>query len=91
MQIRHQRNLYKQNGRNAVFGFLVYRLMVPDFHSHPCPDASSKYSQQQKRGFRNALLGFLSLVFVNAVHDECNCIDGKEIVGEITIPQFGIK
>ena len=30
-------------------------------------------------------LGFLRLVFVNAVHDECNCIDSKEIVGEITI------
>lgn len=67
------------------FEFLVHRLMVPDFHSHPCPDASSKYSQQQKRGFRNAPLGFLRLVFVNAVHDEYNCIDGKEIVGEATV------
>ena len=28
MQIRHQRNLYQQNGRNAVFEFLVHRLMV---------------------------------------------------------------
>lgn len=30
-------------------------------------------------------LAFLRLVFVNAVHDECNCIDSKEIVGEITM------
>lgn len=65
--------------------FLWHRLMVPDFHSNPCPDASSKNSQQQKRGFGNAPLGFLRLVFVNAVHDECNCIDSKEIVGEITM------
>ena len=28
VQIRHQRKLYKQNSRNAVFEFLVYRLMV---------------------------------------------------------------
>ena len=26
VQIRHQRNLYYQNGRNAVFEFLVHRL-----------------------------------------------------------------
>ena len=84
-QICHQRNQYLQNGRNAVFEFLVHRLMMPDFHSHPCPGASSKYCQQQKRGFRNAPLGFLSLVYVNVVHDECNCIDGKEIVGEATV------
>ena len=49
------------------------------------PSMPPKYSQQQKRGFRNAPLGFLSFVFVNAVHDECNCIDGKEIVGKITM------
>ena len=85
VQIRHQRNLYYQNGRNAVFEFLVHRLMVPDFHSHPCPNASSNDSQQQKRGFGNTPLGFLGLVFVNALHGECNCIDGKEIVSEITI------
>ena len=30
-------------------------------------------------------LAFLGLVFVNAVHDECNCIDGKDIVGEATV------
>ena len=30
-------------------------------------------------------LGFLCLVFVNAVHDECNNIDGQEIVGEVTM------
>ena len=85
MQIRHQRNLYQQNSRNAVFEFIVHRLRVPDFHSHPCPDASSKHSQQQKRGFRNAPLGLLSLILVNALHDECNCIDDKEIVGEATV------
>ena len=85
VQIRHQRNLYQQNGRNTVFEFLVHRLMVPDFHSHPCPDASSKDSQQQKRGFRNAPFGFLCLVLINAVHDECNCIDAQEIVGEATV------
>ena len=28
---------------------------------------------------------FLRLIFVNAVHDECNCIDGKETVGEATV------
>ena len=28
VQIRHQRKLYKQNGRNAVFEFLVHHLMV---------------------------------------------------------------
>ena len=42
-------------------------------------------SQQQKRGFWNAPLGFLGLVFVNAIHDECNSVDGKEIVGEVTM------
>ena len=57
----HQRNLYQQNGRNAAFEFLAHRPAVPDFHSHPCPDASSKESQQQKRCFRNALLAFFAL------------------------------
>ena len=28
---------------------------------------------------------FLGLVFVNAVHDECNCIDAQKIVGEATV------
>ena len=44
VQIRHQHYLYKQNGRNAVFEFLVHRLMVSNSHTKPCPDASSKGS-----------------------------------------------
>jgi hypothetical protein len=54
----HQRNLYQHNGRNAAFEFLAHRPAVPDFHSHPCLDASSKESRQQKRCFKNALLAF---------------------------------
>ena len=46
------------------------------------PSMPPKYSQQQKRGFRNAPLGFLSLVFVNAVHDERDGVDGEEISGD---------
>ena len=63
----HQRNLYQQNGRNAAFEFLAHRLTVPDFHSYPCPDASSKESRQQKRCSRNAPLSFLRPTFINAV------------------------
>lgn len=82
MQIHHCCNLYQQNSRNAIFEFLVHGFMMPDSHSRPCPDASSKNSQHQERGFRNAPLGFLSLVFVYAVHYECNSVDDNKIVGE---------
>ena len=82
VQIRHQRNLHQQNGRNAVFEFLVHRLVVPDPHSRPRPYASPNDGQRQKRGFRNAPLGFPGLVFVNAVHDERDGVDGEEISGD---------
>ena len=51
----------------------------------PCSDASTEDSQHQKCGFRNAPHRFLGLVFVNAVYDERDCIEGKKIVGEATM------
>ena len=66
----HQRSLYQQNGGDAAFEFLAHRPAVPDFHSHPCPDASSKESRQQKRCFRKCAIGFLCPACVNAVRHE---------------------
>lgn len=85
VHIRYQGNLYQKNDRNAIFEFLVHRLMAPNSHGDPCSDASTEDSQHQKCGFRNALHRFLGLVFVNAVYDERDCIDGKKIVGEATM------
>ena len=65
--------------------FLCIVLWCQTFIPIHAPMLPPSTASSKKRGFRNAPLGFLSLVFVNAVHDECNCIDGKEIVGEITM------
>ena len=64
--------------------FLCIVLGCQTFIPIHAPMLPPSTASNKKRGFRNTPLGFLRLVFVNAIHDECNNIDGKEIVGEAT-------
>ena len=57
----------------------MHRLVMPHFHAAPCSDAAANDSEQKQRRLRDAPLGVLRLIFVNAIDKECQSIDGEEV------------
>ena len=45
-------------------------LVAPHLETEPCTDTSADKGEEEKGGFGNAPLRFLSLQFVDAVDDE---------------------
>ena len=40
-------NLDNQDNRDAIFELLVLSLMMPDFHTQPCPNTTTKNCQHK--------------------------------------------
>ena len=65
--------------RYTILEFLVPRLVMPHFHATPSPDTSAKDGKQEQGRLRDAPLGVLRLVLVNAIDYERYGIDGEEV------------
>ncbi len=54
-------------------------FVMPNLHSQPSSDASTKYSQPQQCYFTYTPLGLLRFPLVDAVHEESDRIDDGEV------------
>jgi len=73
---RHLRDKYR---RHAVLELFVLGLVMPDLHPQPRPDASADGRQSQQHTLRDAPTLVLRLPLVDAVHDEGDHRDGRQI------------
>lgn len=54
-------------------------LVMPNFHSQPCPDTSTKHCLSKKCRLSDAPLGFLCLPLVDSVHEKSDHVDNNEV------------
>ena len=80
MQIGRQGNLQDDDGGDALLELLVQRLVMPNPHTRPSSYATSDGCQGEEGGFGYAPFGFLRLVFVHTIEDECHDIGGKQVI-----------
>ena len=72
--------LEEDDGGETVLEFKVHGLVVPNLHAEPCPNASAHEGKEEQCGFRYAPTALPGLEFVNAIYDERQGIDYKQVI-----------
>lgn len=80
IDVAEGRELKEQDQRDADDELQVLGLVTPDAHSQPSSDAATYDSKQQQCRLWYAPEVLLGLVFVDAIDDEGDDIDCKDVI-----------
>ena len=75
----YYRQLRNQDGRDAVFEFLMQGLMMPCFHAQQCAYATAESRPPEQGRFLNAPFRSLGFPFIDTVQKKRHDIDAGKV------------